>query len=91
MGLFKRLGIAGRRISTSAATTEPEEVNPPRNKSVISLVPLSEVTEASLKVFRQLPGKIRHDPSMVSFQQEHERWKGESSQKCNFTPIASNR
>lgn len=78
MGLFKRLGIGGRRPSSSAAQIgECEPENPTRNKSVISLVPLSEVTEASLKVFRQLPGKIRHDPSMVSFQQEHERLKGE--------------
>lgn len=80
MGLFKRLGIA-RRTSTStpANDDEPKHENPQRKKSSISLVPLSEVTEASLKVFRQLPGTIRHDPSMISFQQEHERWKGKMS------------
>lgn len=74
MGLFKR--ILGSP-STSTQADEPAAENPPRNKSNISLVPLSEVTEASLKVFRQLPGTIRHDPSMISFQQENERWKGE--------------
>lgn len=74
MGLFKRLGFSGR-ASTSNTETGNSEV--PRKKSIISLVPLSEVTEASLKVWRQLPGSIRHDPSMISFQQEHERWKGE--------------
>lgn len=74
MGLFKRLGFTGR-----ASTSQSEAANPeaPRNKSIISLVPLSEVTEASLKVWRQLPGSIRHDPSMISFQQEHDRWRGE--------------
>lgn len=77
MGLFKRLGFSGRP-STSTAQDEPtSQENPPRKRSIISLVPLSEVTEASLKVFRQLPGTIRHDPSMISFQQENERWKGD--------------
>lgn len=78
MGLFKRLGVGGGTRSAAEVQVEPENENPTRNKSVISLVPLNEVTEASLKVFRQLPGKIRHDPSMVSFQQEHERWKGKT-------------
>lgn len=73
MGLFKKLGLGGR-ASTSNEETSHEI---PRKKSIISLVPLSEVTEASLKVWRQLPGSIRHDPSMISFQQENARWKGE--------------
>lgn len=81
MGLFKKLGGISRRLSTSNPQTEiTSDENPTRNKSVISLVPLSEVTEASLAVWRQLPGTIRHDPSMISFQQEHERWKGEYQQ-----------
>jgi hypothetical protein len=81
MGLFKR--ITGRTSSAAppaSATNEDEPVeleSESRKKSVIALVPLSEVTEASLKVFRQLPAAIRHDPSMISFQQENERWKGE--------------
>lgn len=74
MGLFKRLGFSGRPSTSQTETENPEA---PRNKSIISLVPLSEVTEASLKVWRQLPGSIRHDPSMISFQQEHDRWRGE--------------
>lgn len=74
MGLFKRLGITGRPSTSQSETAQVEA--PPRKRSIISLVPLSEVTEASLKVWRQLPGSIRHDPSMISFQQEHERWKG---------------
>lgn len=80
MGLFKRLtgiGSTAGRASTSTNAEQLEEL--PRKKSIISLVPLSEVTEASLKVFRQLPATIRHDPSMISFQQENERWKGNFS------------
>lgn len=76
MGLFKRLGFTGRP-STSQSETAQVEAATPRKKSIISLVPLSEVTEASLKVWRQLPGSIRHDPSMISFQQEHDRWRGD--------------
>lgn len=73
MGLFKKLGFGGGRPSTSNAETSDEK---PRKRSLISLVPLSEVTAESLKVWRQLPGSIRHDPSMISFQQENARWKG---------------
>jgi hypothetical protein len=60
--------------------TEDTELTPPtvsQKKASISMVPLSEVTEASLAVWRQLPGSIRHDPSMISFAQENERWKGD--------------
>lgn len=73
MGLFKKFGFGGR---PSTSTAEPSDETP-RQKSIISLVPLSEVTQESLKVWRQLPGSIRHDPSMISFQQENARWKGE--------------
>lgn len=74
MGIFKRLGLSGSPSSSSQE--QPSQEGRARKKSIISLVPLSEVTEASLKVWRQLPGTIRHDPSMISFQQENERWKG---------------
>lgn len=80
MGLFKKLG---RRPSAAPPNQENEnepstsfELHSPRKPSSVSLVPLSDVTEASLKVWRQLPNAIRHDPSMISFQQEHDRWKG---------------
>jgi P protein len=42
-----------------------------------SLLSLSEVTEGSLQVWRNLPEKIRQDPSLASFRQEHERLHGE--------------
>lgn len=41
----------------------------------------SEVTEASLEVWRGLPAKIRQDPSMVSFQVENERLHGKKFSK----------
>lgn len=73
MGLLKRLNIS-RRSSHAPQTQTSNESD--RKKSVISLVPLSEVTEESLKVWRALPGKIRHDPSMISFQQVNDNWRG---------------
>lgn len=69
MGLFKRPTRAENTPSTSAPTEQT------RKKSSISFNS-DAVTEASLQVWRGLPSKIRHDPSMVSFQQEEERWKG---------------
>uniref|UniRef100_A0A8D8HST2 P protein n=1 Tax=Culex pipiens TaxID=7175 RepID=A0A8D8HST2_CULPI len=51
-----------------------------KRKRTVSVVPISEVTEASLELWRALPPKIRQDPSMVSFQQvelEHARLHGD--------------
>ncbi len=62
MDLFKRLKI-----------TRPTGE---RKRSIFSLVSVSEVTEASLEVWRTLPSTIRADPSMISFQQENERYRG---------------
>lgn len=36
-------------------------------------VPVSEVTAGALEIWRTLPEKIRQDPSLASFRQEHER------------------
>lgn len=77
MGLFKRLSLTGRASTSTAGENEPSQPNVAQKKTSISMVPLSEVTEASLAVWRQLPGTIRHDPSMISFAQENERWKGD--------------
>jgi hypothetical protein len=99
MGLFKKRG-GGQNSSdnedqppnTSQQPQQPEVATTSkaighRKPSQISLVTPSEVTEASLKVWKQLPSSIRHDPSMVSFQQEHERWKG--NKKKNFIQLFS--
>ncbi|XP_053694022.1 P protein-like [Sabethes cyaneus] len=51
-----------------------------KREQSLSVVPISEVTEASLELWRSLPTKIRQDPSMVSFQQvqlEHARLHGD--------------
>ncbi|XP_035779785.1 P protein-like isoform X1 [Anopheles albimanus] len=76
--------------STSGATGPNPAATPQRKKKrksarkrTISVVPISEVTEASLELWRTLPPKIRHDPSMVSFQQvelEHARLHGGSNE-----------
>lgn len=44
-----------------------------RRKSLFTLISPSDVTEVSLEVWRHLPSKIRHDPSMVSFQLQEEK------------------
>jgi hypothetical protein len=73
MGILKRL--RGAQSSTQNTGT-PRKPKGKRKKSIYNLIPLSEVTEASLEVWSKLPSKIRQDPSMVSFQQEHERLHG---------------
>jgi hypothetical protein len=54
--------------------------NSPARPSIVSnysFVSLSEVTEGSLQVWSKLPEKIKADPSLASFRQEHERLHGE--------------
>ncbi|XP_062548616.1 P protein-like isoform X2 [Armigeres subalbatus] len=74
-------------ISTSSsgepsgvADPEKKQKKKSKRKRHVSVVPISEVTEASLELWRTLPTKIRQDPSMVSFQQvelEHSRLHGD--------------
>ena len=47
-----------------------------RSKSTYSIISLSEVTEGALQIWRNLPEKIRQDPSLASFRQENERIHG---------------
>ncbi len=73
MGLFKR-SQAGPSTSESQSNSEEKRK---RKKSFFNLViPKHRVTEASLQVWRALPGEIRQDPSMINFQRETERWQG---------------
>lgn len=58
------------------AVVDDDDTKKMRKKSLFNLLGKSSVTEATLQVFRQLPGEIRHDPSMINFQREAERWKG---------------
>uniref|UniRef100_A0A336L061 CSON002011 protein n=1 Tax=Culicoides sonorensis TaxID=179676 RepID=A0A336L061_CULSO len=75
MGLLKRLKH-GNNGSNNRATKNDKKKGDKSGESEPS-IPLSEVTEASLEVWRGLPAKIRQDPSMVSFQVENERLHGE--------------
>lgn len=52
----------------------------PHRPSIVSnysVVSLSDVTEESLEVWRALPEKIRHDPSLASFRKKNEKLLGE--------------
>lgn len=46
-------------------------------KNSLQYVQKNEVTEGALQVWRTLPERIRHDPSLASFRQEHERLHGD--------------
>lgn len=61
-----------RKTHSRSPTKSPRDSPKQRNKSY-SVVSLSEVTEGSLQVWRALPEKIRQDPSLASFRQEHDR------------------
>lgn len=67
------------RFSDDSKKTDKKKKSPQRPSIVsnYSFVSLSEVTEGSLQVWRTLPEKIRQDPSLASFRQEHERLHGE--------------
>lgn len=74
MGLFKRK----QQYDPTTSTTHDNIHKRNRKKSILNyVIPKSRVSEATLQVFRQLPGEIRHDPSMINFQREAERWNGE--------------
>lgn len=84
MGLFKRTSrdLETQQPSTSQTQHNDQEQKRKRKKSILNyVIPKSRVSEATLQVFRQLPGEIRHDPSMINFQREAERWKGNEVNK----------
>lgn len=94
MGLFKRnvqcdeveastSSVAAARSlnNPTTASFDPADSETRRKKSLLNLLGQSRVSEATLQVWRNLPGEIRHDPSMINFQREAERWKGECAVK----------
>lgn len=95
MGLFKRnvqcdeveastSSVAAARSlnNPTTASFDPADLSETRRKkSLLNLLGQSRVSEATLQVWRNLPGEIRHDPSMINFQREAERWKGECAVK----------
>lgn len=78
MGLFKR-----SEPTSSSTQTRNDAL---RKKSILGFVvsKKSRVSEATLAVWRNLPNEIRSDPSMLNFQREAERWKGEFKNKIIF-------
>lgn len=47
-----------------------------RRKSIFSIISPRDVTEESMRIWLGLPLKIRQDPSLASFQMEHDRLHG---------------
>lgn len=77
MGLFKRSQTSIVASTASSSNQEDQTTTKKRKKSLFNLVnPKNRVTEATLQVWRNLPGEIRQDPSMINFQREAERWQG---------------
>lgn len=87
MGLFKKRTVSEPTPSTSSLPVSTTSFSAPTvpissdktngKKSVFDfLINPNRVTEATLAVWRNLPGEIRQDPSMINFQREAERWKG---------------
>lgn len=74
MGKTKRLQATP---SIKQASQQIQTKAPHRRKSLFSLISTNDVTEGSLKIWRALPSIIRHDPSLVSFQLEHNRLHGD--------------
>lgn len=70
-------GLKKMKFSDEKKKTKKKAPQRPSIVSNYSFVSLSEVTEGSLQVWRTLPEKIRQDPSLASFRQEHERLHGE--------------
>lgn len=68
---------AAQALNTTTAAPSVDLSEQRRKKSLMNLLGKSRVSEATLQVWRNLPGEIRHDPSMINFQREAERWKGE--------------
>lgn len=60
-------------LKNSKSTPKKNNAKKSRRKSLFTLITPSDVTEVSLDVWRHLPSKIRHDPSMVSFQLEEKK------------------
>lgn len=84
-------GLKKMKFSDEKKKTKKKSPQRPSIVSNYSFVSLSEVTEGSLQVWRTLPEKIRQDPSLASFRQEHERIHGEFYFFFNlltcFTPV----
>lgn len=86
--LMEKLKMLPAKLSRSNTPQRSPNKSPnktPKNRHrTYSVVSLSEVTEGSLQVWRALPEKIRQDPSLASFAQEHcRRVHGELFNPCS--------
>lgn len=88
MGLFNRFKRSGHEESStdangegisSAGHMDKKTKLKTRRKSFFQFIKPSDVTTESLQVWAGLPQKIRQDPSMVSFQMEHDRLHGKKA------------
>lgn len=83
MGLFNRFKRShggqdqGEGSSPDGQAADKKKKLKPRRKSFFQFISPSDVTIQSLEVWAGLPQKIRQDPSMASFQMEHDRLHGE--------------
>ena len=88
MGLFKRSDNISVTPASSSSNQDDQGTKRKRKKSLFNLVnPKNRVTEATLQVWRNLPGEIRQDPSMINFQREAERWQGNYAFKLIFCAL----
>ncbi|GAB0099741.1 P protein isoform X1 [Sergentomyia squamirostris] len=78
MGLLKRLKKSPSDAQNTTVDDQKKKKKKSRRKSFFSMISPSDVTEASLEIWAGLPTKIRQDPSLASFQMEHNRLHGES-------------
>lgn len=78
MGRSKPVQSAHRKSSTSNVKSYPGKLMQAR-RSLVPVVSEDDVNEATLKVWRTLPSKIRQDPSLAPFQLENERVSGSES------------
>lgn len=88
MGLFKR-SVAEPGQSSDEAGASQSQMPVASKKSIFDflIVNRTRVPEATLAVWRNLPSEIRQDPSMINFQREAERWKGEDWETKTFAEI----
>lgn len=73
MGRAKQVQSAHRKNSINKG---PAHAKPRRKSSILALISPDDVNEGTLQVWRTLPSKIRHDPSLAPFQVENERVNG---------------
>lgn len=65
-----------KRLKIFTTKTQNNDNDGVRRESKSSIVATADVTQQSLQIWLNLPTAIRHDPSLASFQMEHDRLHG---------------